>query len=106
MSNSTDRVRIFSGQINAYWRPAARGYTTQRDDAGTWSRSKAEALIAPAAPEKMLSLETVIRKKREKSAIEILESINIPDCYGSTAHCACNGEKLCRAIEMLKKDQS
>lgn len=53
-----NKVLIWSGEHNAYWRPAAAGYTVRLSAAGIYDRAEAESLTSHCGPEKRIELET------------------------------------------------
>lgn len=54
-----NKVLIWSGEHNAYWRPGAAGYTTRLSCAGIYDRAEAESLTSHCGPEKRIELEIV-----------------------------------------------
>ena len=55
-----DQCVIWSGEHHAYWRfgdGQGNGYTTEIDDAGQWSRNKAERLTRHCGPEKQIEIQ-------------------------------------------------
>lgn len=53
------KVRIFSGEHNAWWRPNAAGYTTHQEAAGEYSFEEAWRYVRSLDPSKMIHIETV-----------------------------------------------
>jgi len=45
---ANDRVKIWSFEHDAWWRPDSRGYTTQEADAGLYERKEAEEIVKHA----------------------------------------------------------
>ncbi|MAR70751.1 hypothetical protein [Halomonas sp.] len=51
-----DRVRIWSGEWHMWWRPDARGYTPNQNEAGVYDTIEAWACVAHCGPDKKISL--------------------------------------------------
>lgn len=54
------RVRIWSGEHRAWWRPGGYGYTSDIRDAWVLDRPQAESLTAHCGPEKSIRIRTVV----------------------------------------------
>jgi hypothetical protein len=94
------RVRIYSYQHEAYWRPNAGGYTREKEEAWVLSRAEAERITKHCGPEKRIELELVPSRWKSRAELETENERRANEArnWQSTAEQHCRNEQYYRGM--------